>query len=273
MIEVSNSKYKERIEEYHEQLKDFLNDPYDDEDEEIYFIMPKLGAHIYALQIATLNKEFVELVKNQQTQYFEISDNSARMHLIQIKLIYLNNCGVSMDKLIEAVYDFDEQTKKFKHEEIEFVIKTYFYSEDGGIKFERRDWIKSVRSLSKFCKWLHTRKEQIISGEILEIEQYSKIAKLDFNINQTDLVHFFDLLVDADIIKEPEHEVHKTLGGFYGKLAEYFTAKGKTLNPKSAKTIKTNKVNKGTPYSQSYFDMLKNLQKTIDKKLNSQSLP
>ena len=91
---------------------------------------------------------------------------------------------------------------------------------------------------------------------------------LDFNLNQTDIVHFFDLLVDADIIKEPLDEVHKqTKGGFYGKLSKYFTAKGRAINPNSAKQVKTNKNYKNTPYSNSYYQMLKFLENTINNKL------
>lgn len=104
------------------------------------------------------------------------------------------------------------------------------------------------------------------------IKKPKEIQPLDFNLNQTDLVHFFDLLVDADIIKEPIDAAHKDTGGFYQKLADYFTAKGKKINPKSAKSTKTNKENKGTSYSQSYYETLKNLKATIEKKLDPKSL-
>lgn len=100
----------------------------------------------------------------------------------------------------------------------------------------------------------------------------SKIEPLDFNLNQTDVVHFFALLVEAGVIKEPRDETHKTRGGFYGKIAQYFTAKGKKINYKSAKTTITNKKNKALfSYSESYYKLLKDLQGTIDKELNSKS--
>ena len=95
------------------------------------------------------------------------------------------------------------------------------------------------------------------------------LEPLDFNLNQTDLVHFFDLLVDADIIKEPTNEAHKkTKGGFFGKLSKYFTAKGKPINSNSAKQVQTNKNIKQSPYSETYYKMLRDLKQTIDKKLS-----
>ncbi|MEW2920119.1 hypothetical protein AB1A65_01540 [Muricauda sp. ANG21] len=268
MIKIENATYKQRIDNYFKDLNEFLNGGDESGDEEIDFLIPQLGGYIYALQVSTLNKDFVDIVKSQQTQYFEVRENAARMHRLQLKLIYLNNCKVSKDDILDAVQSFDEQTKNFQSEEIDFVLNSYFYTEDGNILFERREWINAVKSLAKFCKWLHTRKEQILSGELVTDDIYDNLEPLEFNLNQTDLVHFFDLLVDADVIKEPENEVHKTKGGFYGKLAKYFTAKGKSINPKSAKTIKANKENKGTPYSQTYYEMLNNLKKTIERKLD-----
>ena len=99
----------------------------------------------------------------------------------------------------------------------------------------------------------------------------SIIEPLDFNLNQTDIVHFFDLLADAGVIKEPSDSIHKTPGGFYGKLSQYFTAKGKKINSKSAKTIISNKKNNELKYSTSYYQLLEDLKKTIDKKLTSKS--
>ncbi|MBC2838862.1 hypothetical protein [Robiginitalea sp. SC105] len=95
----------------------------------------------------------------------------------------------------------------------------------------------------------------------------SNLQPLDFNLNQTDLVHFFDLLVDADIVKEPSDVTHKN-GGFYPKLAKFFTARGKAINPNSAKSTKTNKKDKAIKYSKSYYQMLRGLKRTIEDKLS-----
>lgn len=99
--------------------------------------------------------------------------------------------------------------------------------------------------------------------------QPSIIEPLDFNLNQTDIVHFFDLLVDASVIEEPSNDVHRTKGGFYGKLSQYFTAKGKPINSNSAKTTKYNKKERQLSYSKSYFRMLKDLKNEIERKLKN----
>ena len=99
--------------------------------------------------------------------------------------------------------------------------------------------------------------------------QPSFIEPLDFNLNQTDTVHFFDLLVDAGVMEEPSGDVHRTTGGFYGKLSQYFTAKGKPINSNSAKTTKYNKEVRNLSYSKSYFKMLNDLKTEIDKKLKN----
>ncbi len=124
--------------------------------------------------------------------------------------------------------------------------------------------------LGRIIKWSEIQhiKHTIIKVKPKEVQKPSIIEPLDFNLNQTDVVHFFDLLVDADIIKEPTNEVHKkTKGGFYGKLSQYFTAKGRSINSKSAKQVKQNKKDKASSYSDAYYNMLRDLRLTIDRKL------
>ncbi|MER3318885.1 MAG: hypothetical protein RIB79_11400 [Allomuricauda sp.] len=171
----------------------------------------------------------------------------------------------------EALYTFkDADIRIFSYFEIKCLLDFYKENDEGKLVFDDYEFILFKLGLKDVIEQLKNGGPENWKLNTKKSKDF-EIDPLEFNLNQTDLIHFFDLLVDADLIKEPENEVHKTKGGFYGKLARYFTAKGRRINPKSAKTIKTNKENKGTPYSQTYYEMLKNLKKTIEQKLESKS--
>lgn len=158
------------------------------------------------------------------------------------------------------IKDFEEEIRTISREQFpENLFTPYFeHKYKGDIYWSELQHIKNTINEAK------------LNGGPKEKPKSEIIEPLDFNLNQTDIVHFFDLLVDADIIKEPINEVHKsTKGGFYGKLSKYFTAKGRNINRNSAKQVKSNKDMKHTPYSGSYFAMLNDLKYTIERKLEN----
>lgn len=162
--------------------------------------------------------------------------------------------------LKEHINNFDEGFEKVKFKD---------YIEDNSKnqvekKLCKDDFNKVIKALEEVRQQLEPKKKT---------RKPTDIAPLNFNLNQTDIIHFFDLLVDSDIIKEPNSVVHRgTKGGFYGKLSNYFTAKGKPINADSAKSIKTNKSIRYTSYSDSYYQMLEDLKKTIEQKLVKKGL-
>lgn len=164
------------------------------------------------------------------------------------------------DNDIARIKDFEEEIRTISREQFPENLFTPYFEH----KYKKNIYWSELQHIK------NTIKEAKLNGEPKEKPKSEIIEPLDFNLNQTDIVHFFDLLVDADIIKEPINEVHKnTKGVFYGKLSKYFTAKGKSINPKSAKQVKTNKSIKLTNYSEAYYVMLKDLKVTIDRKLRN----
>jgi len=129
--------------------------------------------------------------------------------------------------------------------------------------------LKGLIKYSDLEQWKTTIEDVKLSLQSKNDDVPSKIEPLDFNLTMTNVVHFFDLLVDADIMREPSHDAHNSKGGFYGKLSQYFTAKGKSINSDSAKQVKFNKGHNELDYSESYYIMLEDLQRSIGKKLKN----
>ncbi|MCW5516158.1 hypothetical protein [Muriicola sp. Z0-33] len=174
--------------------------------------------------------------------------------------IHYKDLGSWYNSKQEALNSFkNARIRIFSYKELEILITVFYYEENGNLLFNNVEFLRQKIAFEEILKLIEMKKSQSLN---------STIEPLDFNLNQTDLIHFFDLLVDADIIKEPTSKAHKSKGGFYGKLAQYFTAKGQAINPNYAKGVKIRKKNKGTPYSESYFEALQDLKKTIAKQLS-----
>lgn len=256
---------KQFIDDYGSNLKNYLDENI--EDKEIDFAHKALnfyGGYLYNLKHIDGARP-LPFIENLHKD-----DHTTRRVYIDIKSIgnYYDDLSIAIDEYDgEFMIDMDR-------EDVKSIIENYFHQSEKGISFQHKKYELHKKAYKNIIEWLEERLSLMATKNIeVDLKDLKRqIEPLDFNLNQTDVVHFFDLLVDAGVIEEPSKDVHKKNGGFYPKIAQYFTAKGKAINSKSAKSTKPNMNNKGTSYSESYFEMLKNLQSTINKKLDSKSL-
>ncbi len=253
-------------ESYKKDFEVFKSETGNDVDKRIYdaFLLEKHEEILGLVEQFEINHIEYKIIDERPRTLGEIQNTITGFNSISYK-----DLGQYFQSKEDALSTFKNSTIRiFDYDEIEFLLGFYNINDKGALVFDDYGFIHFKLGIQDVIELLN--KEQLKSKSFISEEpQAVNTDPLDFNLNQTDLVHFFDLLVDADVIKEPNDEAHKTKGGFYGKLAQYFTAKGKVINPKSAKVVKTNKELKGSSYSDSYYKMLKSLQKTIQKKLDS----
>lgn len=66
-----------------------------------------------------------------------------------------------------------------------------------------------------------------------KMKNKTQIEPLDFDLNQSEVIYLFDILITANLLKTPKaHE-----GSYWRKLETYFTASGKSIRDAEQKKI------------------------------------